>query len=133
MYNKKFPRVNLLSNVSYTFNTEDSHKSKIDDIRLFAKPEMPITMKALTAKGQYLGVNLGISYDFMFNQSVEGNSVDDNAHLFVVAPGAYYTFNKIVSAELQFPISLAGQFQQETQTVRLELFFTLDEGLYNSL
>ena len=37
--------------------------------------------------------------------------------------------NKIVSAELQFPVTLAGQFMEETRAVRLELFFTLDEGL----
>lgn len=133
MYNKVFPHVNLLSNVSYSFNTEDSHKSKIDDIRLFAKPEFPLPIKALTSKGRYLGVNLGLSYDYMFNREVNGNSSDDGAHLFVAAPGAYFTFNKIVAAELQVPFTLAGQFMQESQSVRLELFFTLDEGLYNSL
>jgi hypothetical protein len=133
MYNKNFPRVNLLSNVSYSFNTEDSHKSKIDDIRLFAKPEFPLPVKALTSRGQYLGLSLELSYDFMFNREVAGNSSDDGAHLLVAAPGAYYTLNKLVSAELQFPIALAGQFMEETRAVRLELFFTLDEGLYNSL
>jgi hypothetical protein len=133
MFNRNFPRVNLLSNISYSFNTEDSHKSKIDDIRLFAKPEVPLPVKAINAKGQYLGLNLGMSYDFMFNQQVNGASVDDGAQLFVASPGAYYTVNKIVSAELQFPITLAGQFTEEAYSVRLELFFTLDEGLYNSL
>jgi hypothetical protein len=133
MYNKVFPMVNLKSNVSYSFNTEDSHKSKIDDIRLFAKPEYPLPIKALTTRGQYLGLNLGLSYDFMFNREVNGSSSDDGAHLFVASPGAYYTFNKIVTAEFQFPITVSGQFMEETRAVRLELFFTLDEGLYNSL
>ncbi|MBW8888145.1 MAG: transporter [Fibrobacteres bacterium] len=133
MYNKIFPMLNLKSNVSYSFNTEDSHKSKIDDIRFYAKPEYPLPLKALTTRGQYLGLNLALSYDFMFNREVDGNSSDDGAHLFVATPGAYYTLNKIVSAELQFPVTLAGQFMEETRAVRLELFFTLDEGLYNSL
>jgi hypothetical protein len=133
MYNRVFPMVDLKSNVSYSFNTEDSHKSKIDDIRLFAKPEYPLPLKGLTSRGQYLGLNLALSYDFMFNREVNGNSSDDGAHLFVAAPGARYTLNKLLSAELQFPITLAGQFMEETRGVRLELFFTLDEGLYNSL
>ena len=133
MYNRNFPRVNLVSNLSYSFNTEDSHKTKIDDIRLFVKPGVPLPLKALTAKGQVLGVNLGMSYDFMFNQQVNGASSDDGAHLFVASPGVYYTFNKIVSLDLQVPVALAGQFMDETYSVRLELFFTLDEGLYNSL
>lgn len=133
MYNRNFPRVNLLSNVSYSFNTEDSHKSKMDDIRLFAKPEVPLPIKAVAAKGQSLGLNLGLSYDFMFNQQVNGASSDNGAQLFMASPGVYYTLNKIVSGELQFPITLAGQYEAETYSVRLELFFTLDEGLYNSL
>jgi len=133
MYNKTFPMLNLKSNVSYSFNSEDNHNSKIDDIRLFAKPEYPLPLKGLTSRGQYLGLNLGMSYDFMFNREVNGKSSDDGAHLFLVVPGAYYTLNRIVSAELQFPITLAGQFMEETRAVRLELFFTLDEGLYNSL
>jgi hypothetical protein len=133
MYNRNFPRVNLLSNLSYSFNTEDSHKSKMDDIRFFAKPEIPLPIKALTGKGQYLGLNLGLSYDYMFNKEVNGTSSDDGAHLFLASPGAYYTLNKIVSAELQIPVALAGQFMPETYSIRLELFFTLDEGLYNSL
>jgi hypothetical protein len=69
----------------------------------------------------------------MFNREVEGNSSDENAHLFVAAPGIYYTLNRLFSAELQAPITLAGQNMEESQAVRLELFFTLDEGLYNSL
>ncbi len=133
MYNRNFPRVNLMSNASYSFNTEDNHNDKIDNIRLFVKPEMPIPAKAMTAKGQYLGVNLGMTYEFFFNQLKDGDPTDKNGHLLMVAPGAYYTFNKIISAEMQFPLSLAGQNQAETQSFRLELFFTLDEGLYNSL
>jgi hypothetical protein len=133
MYNKTFPMVNLMSNVSYSFNTEDNEKTKIDNLRLFAKPEYALNLKGLSTRGQYLGINLALAYDFSFNRMVKGTSMDDGAHLFVVAPGVYYTFSKIVSAEMEFPISLAGQNQPESQVFRLELFFTLDEGLYNSL
>lgn len=133
MYNKAFPMVNLMSNASYSFNTEDNNKTKIDNIRLFAKPEYALNLPALAKRGQYLGLNVAFTYDFYFNQMVNGASTDEGAHLFVAAPGAYFTFNKVVSAELEIPISLAGQNQPESQTVRLELFFTLDEGLYNSL
>lgn len=133
LYNKTFPHVDLKSNVSYSYNTEDSHKSKIDDLRFYAKPEYSLPIKALSSRGQHLGVSLAMSYDFMFNRQIEGSSSDDGAHLFVAAPGLAYTFNKLLSAELEIPISLAGQFMPESQSVRLELYFTLDEGLYNSL
>lgn len=133
MYNKNFPMVNLHSNVSYSFNTEDNNKTKIDNLRFFAKPEYALPLAGLTKRGQYLGINLGLSYDFYFNRMINGASSDDGAHLLVASPGALYTFNKIVSAELEVPITLAGQFQAQSQAVRLELYFTLDEGLYNSL
>jgi hypothetical protein len=133
MYNRNFPRVNLLSNISYSFNTEDSHKSKIDDLRLFAKPGVPLPIKAVASKGQILSLNLGLSYDYMFNQQVNGASSDEGAHLFMASPGAAYTLNRVLSAELQFPIALSGQNRDESYSVRLELFFTLDEGLYNTL
>jgi hypothetical protein len=133
MYVKTFPQVTLYSNASYSYNTEDNDKNKIDDLHFFAKPEYPLPMKALSSKGQYLGINLALSYDFYFNHFIAGESSDDGAHLFSVAPGAYYTFNKIVSAEMAFPITLAGQNQPESQSFRLQLYFTLDEGLYNTL
>jgi hypothetical protein len=130
MYDKDFPRVKLYSNASYSFNTEDNDKNKIDNLHLFAKPEYPLPLKNLSARNQYLGVNLGIAYDFYFNHMVAGESVDKGAHMLSVAPGAYYSFNKIISAEMAFPMTLAGQNLAE---FRLELFFTLDEGLYNAL
>ncbi|MEO7423895.1 MAG: hypothetical protein ABI036_01840 [Fibrobacteria bacterium] len=133
MYDKNFPYVNLYSNASYSFNTEDNEKTKIDNLHFFAKPEYPLPLQGITKKSQYLGINLAMSYDFYFNRMVDGESVDQGAHLFKVAPGAYYSFNKILSAEMAFPFSLSGQNQPETQAFRFELFFTLDEGLYNAL
>ena len=133
MFNRNFPRVNLMSNISYSFNTEDNNKNKVDNLRFFAKPEMPVTPKPLVAKGQYLGVSLGTTYQYFFNTTVNGDASEDKAHLLTIAPGVSYTYNKIISAEMQFPISVAGQLQPDTQSFRLELFFTLDEGLYNSL
>jgi hypothetical protein len=50
-----------------------------------------------------------------------------------LAPGAYYTLNKIVSMEINVPFTVAGQNQAENQTFRAQLYFTLDEGLYNAL
>src|SRR4051812_12821983 len=82
MYDKDFPQVKLFSNASYSFNTEDSEKNKIDQLHFFAKPEYPLPVKALSAKNQYLGVNLGMTYDFFFNHMIEGQSVDEGAHLF---------------------------------------------------
>jgi hypothetical protein len=133
MYDKKFPMLTLYSNASYSFNTEDNDKTKMDNLHIFAKPEYPLPLQGLTKLNQYLGVNLAMSYDFWFNHMVNGESVDEGAHLFQVAPGAFYTFNKIVSAEMNIPISVSGQNQPEAQTFRLQLYFTLDEGLYNAL
>ncbi|MDQ3003221.1 MAG: hypothetical protein M3Y08_18420 [Fibrobacterota bacterium] len=133
MFVKDFPRVKVFSNASYSFNTEDNDKNKIDNLRFFGKPEYPLPLKGLSARNQYLGLNMAVTYDFYFNRMSNGESLDDGAHLFQVAPGAFYSFNKLVSAEMAFPLSLAGQNQAETRGFRLELFFTLDEGLYNSL
>ncbi len=133
MYDKDFPQVKLFSNLSYSFNTEDADKNKIDNLHFFAKPEYPLQIKSLSTHNQYLGLNLAMSYDFYFNRMTNGESMDDGAHLILIAPGAFYTFNKIVSAEMAFPMSLAGQNQDETQSFRLKLIFTLDEGLYNAL
>jgi hypothetical protein len=133
MYDKNFPMLNLYSNVSYSFNTEDNAKYKIDNLHFFAKPEYPLPLRSVAKHNQYLGINLGISYDYYFNRMAEGESLDAGAHLFQMAPGAYYTFNKILSAEMAFPFTLAGQNQWQTQSFRFELFFTLDEGLYNAL
>ena len=133
MYDKNFPLINLYSNASYSFNTEDNEKNKIDNLRFFAKPEYPLPLKGVTKRNQYLGLNLALSYDFYFNHMVNGESVDAGAHLFQISPGAFYSFNKILSAEMGFPITLSGQNQPQTQAFRLELFFTLDEGLYNAL
>lgn len=133
MYDENFPQLNLYSNVSYSFNTEDNDKNKIDNLHLFAKPEYPLPLRGISKHSQYLGINLAVSYDFYFNHMVDGESVDTGAHLFQLAPGAFYAFNKILSAEMAFPFTLAGQNQPQTKSFRFELFFTLDEGLYNAL
>lgn len=133
MYVKKFPKLNLYSNASYSFNTEDDNKNKMDNLRFFAKPEYPLPLKGLAARNQQLGVNLSATYDFHFNHMVEGQSVDDGAHLFQAAPGLTFTFNKIMAAEMTVPMTISGQNQPESKSFKLELFFTLDEGLYNAL
>jgi len=131
LYGKKFPHVNVLANASYSFNTEDNQKSKIDNMRLFAKPEYPVPY--FTRHKQYLGISLSAVYNFYFNNMFEGKAVDENAHLFQVVPGIYYTFTKLVAVEINTPISLSGQNQPGGQAFRMRLFFTLEEGLYNSL
>jgi hypothetical protein len=133
MYDKDFSMIRLFSNVSYSFNTEDNNKTKIDNLHFFAKPEFPLRAPWLTQHHQYVGLNLSGTYDFYFNHMQDGQSVDEGAHLFTLAPGAYYTFNKLVSLEINVPFTLAGQNQPESQTFKAQLYFTLDEGLYNSI
>ncbi len=133
MYNKDFPIIKLLSNLAYSFNTEDNNKTKLDNIHLFVKGEYPLRAPWLTAHHQYVGLNLASIYDLYFNQMKDGESVNAGAQLFQLAPGCYYTFNKIVSLEVNIPFSISGQNQPENQTFRAQLYFTLDEGLYNSL
>jgi hypothetical protein len=133
LYGRKFPFVNLLANASYSFNTEDDQKSKMDNLRLFVKPEYSIPAAWLTQHKQYLGVYLGLVYNFYFNAMVEGESLDNNAMLFQVAPGVNYVFNKLVSLEVNAPISLIGQSQPASDVFRAQLHFSLEEGLYNSL
>lgn len=133
MFDKDFPQIRLFSNASYSFNTEDDNKYKIDNLHLFAKPEYPLHAPWLTLNKQYVGLNLGLSYDFYFNNTSNGQSVGMNKQLIQIIPGTSYTFNKILSLEINVPISVAGQNIEDTQTFRMQLYFTLDEGLYNSL
>lgn len=133
MYDKDFSQIRLFSNASYSFNTEDDVKSKIDNLHLFVKPEYPLRAPWLTLNKQYVGLNLSASYDFYFNNTKDGESVDQQKQLIQLTPGAFYTFNKILSLEINVPITVAGQNLADSQTFRAQLYFTLDEGLYNAL
>jgi hypothetical protein len=133
MYNKDYARIKLLSNLSYSFNTEDDFKNKIDNIRMFVKAEYPLVAPWLTKNKQYVGLNLAGIYDTYFNRMAKGESLDAGGNLFQLAPGMYYTLNKIVSLEINVPFSISGQNQPENQTFRAQFYFTLDEGLYNTL
>ena len=133
MYGKNLPRVKLLANASYSYDTEDDNKNKIDNLRLFGKPEFPIPGAWMEVHKQYLGLSLGFTYDFFFNRMLAGVSSDRGAHHLSVAPGLTYVFNKIVTTEITAPLSLAGQNHAAFQTLRAQLYFTLDETLYNAL
>lgn len=133
MYARKFPLFSVLANAAYSFNTEDDNKTKMDNFRLFAKPEYSIPLQWLTRHQQYLGAFLGFTYDFYFNEMVRGESIEDNGMLLRLAPGLFYTVNKVVSLEVSAPLPIIGQNQPSMQTFRAQLHFTLDEGLYNTL
>jgi hypothetical protein len=133
MYDKDFSLVKLLTNLSYSYNTEDNDNSKMDNLHYFAKVEYPLNLRWLTARKQYLGLNLAAIYDFYFNQMLNNKSKDAGAQLFQLSPGIFYTLNRIVSMEVNVPLSISGQNQPENQTLRAQLYFTLDEGLYNAL
>lgn len=133
MYGKTFPKVNLLANASYSFNTEDSQKNKIDNLRLFAKPEYPIQAVWFTTRKQRLGLSFAAIYEFHFNRMQAGESMDEGAHLFQLAPGALWTLNRIVSAEVTAFFNVAGQNMAAGQAVRAQLYFSLEEEIYNAL
>jgi hypothetical protein len=133
MYGKKFPMFSLLANLSYSFNTEDDQKSKMDNLRLFAKPEYSLPIDWLVKHKQYLGINLALVYDYYFNVMANGESLSSNAMLFQMVPGLYYNVNRLVSLEVSAPMSLAGQSQPASQSFRAQLYFSLEEGLYNAL
>ncbi len=133
MYDKNFTYLNLYSNISYSFNTEDADKTKIDNLRLFVKPEYMIHAPWLQAHKQNVGVSLAMTYDVYFNHMVTGESVDAGAELFQVGPGLMWTFNKLISLELNAPFTIFGENQYEMQTFRAQLYFNLDESLYNGL
>lgn len=133
MYGKQFPKFGLLANASYSFNTEDNQKNKIDNLRFFAKPEMPINAAYLVNRKQRLGVSLAAVYEFHFNRTMAGESVDEGAHLFQLAPGALWTLNRIVSAEINAAFNVAGQNQPAGTSVRAQLYFSLEEDIYNAL
>lgn len=133
LYGRTFPHFGLLANASYSFNTEDSDDNKLDNLRLFAKPEYPLNLGWLKTRKQRLGLSLAAIYEFHFNRILAGESVDEGAHLFQLAPGALWTLNKFISAEVNAYFSLSGQNQPAGQTVRAQLYFSLEEDIYNAL
>jgi len=133
MYGLDLPYYRLLANISYTFNTEDEAENKMDQLHFFAKPEYPLPIKALTARKQYLGAYLGLNYDFYFNAVAASESVDTKKHLFSIMPGLNYTFNRIISSELTVSYPLTGKNADDVTTVRLQVYFTLEEAIYNAL
>lgn len=140
LYGKEWKHFRLLTNATYVFNTENEDESKEDQLRVFAKPEYPLPLAALAKKKQYLGVYLGLNYDFYFNAVFEAESLGATRQLFSIMPGINYTFNRIVSSELTATFPLSGNSSTNinfttpnTQSVRLQVYFTLEETLYNAL
>lgn len=133
MYGKQFPKFGLLANASYSFNTEDNLKNKIDNLRLFAKPEYMIPAAFLVANKQRLGASLGAIYEFHFNRMEAGESIDAGAHLFQLVPGLRYTVNRIVSAEVNAYFNVSGQNQPAGSSLKAQLYFSLEEEIYNGL
>ncbi len=141
LYGKDWAYCKLLANASYIFNTENEDKTKEDQLRIFVKPEYPLPITALTKAKQYLGVNLGMDYDFYFNEVDAGESLSGTRQLFTLLPGVNYTLNRFVSAELTgtFPVSgksgthINSFYTANVQSVRLQVYFTLDENFYNAV
>lgn len=133
LYGKQFPHFGLLANASYSFNTEDNQKNKIDNLRLFAKPEYPLKAAFFVNRKQKLGLSLAAAYEFHFNRLESGESVDMGAHLFQIVPGALWTLNQIVAAEVNVFFNVSGQNLPAGQTVRAQLYFSLIEDIYNAL
>lgn len=133
LYGKEWAMCKLLANGAYTFNTENEDEAKNDQLHVFVKPEYPLPIAALAKAKQYLGVNLGINYDYFFNYVNYGQSISFKSHLFTLMPGLNYTFNRILSSELTFDFPVSGQNNDNAQTLRFQLYFTLDEALYNTV
>jgi len=57
---------------------------------------------------QYVGVSLGLVYNYYFNMMLDGESLTTNAMLFQVVPGLFYSFSRIASLEITAPISVAA-------------------------
>lgn len=133
MYGKTFPRLGILANASYSYNTEDNLKNKIDNIRLFVKPDYPLPIAWLAARKQRLSATLAGIYEFHFNRVVNGVSIDENAHIFQLAPGLVHQFSKMLTLEITAGFSLSGQNLPAESSLRTQLYFSLEEDIYNSL
>ncbi len=133
LYGKALPYISLLANAYYSFNTENDVDSKFDELQLYVKPEYALPIPYLSRKKQYLGVNLGMQYQFFFNHVIEGDSHDDAEHLLTVSPGLYYVFNSIIALDTRAYFAVAGENQPAPMGLSAILRFTLNEELYNSL
>jgi|GEM_PF-2007246 len=133
LYGFEMPQFKILANASYTINTEDEDETKNDQLHFFAKPEYPLPIPALAKHKQYLGVYLGLNYDYTFNATVNGKSDDVKTHLFSLLPGINYSLNRVVSSELTLTYPLFGKNAFNVPALRLNFYFTLEEALYNAV
>jgi hypothetical protein len=133
LYGFNRDRFHLLANAAYTYNTENEDESKKDQLHFFAKPEYPVALAALSKKKQYLGLYLGLNYDFYFNHTKQSESYDLTENLFSLLPGINYTFNRILSSELTLTYPIMGTNASNVQSVRFQLYFSLEETLYNRI
>ncbi len=134
LYGKTLPYITLLANATYSFNTEDQENSKEDEIQFYVKPEYGLPIPLLIKNKQYLGVNLGLQYQFFFNQVVQGDSESDPAHLATVSPGLFYKFNHIIALDTRAYFVMAGNgLRHAPMGVNAMLRFSLDESLYNAM
>ncbi|HLP43303.1 MAG TPA: hypothetical protein VK465_17495 [Fibrobacteria bacterium] len=133
MYAREWAHVGLLANASYSYNTEDDQKNKVDNVRLFAKPEYPIPAPFLVARKQRVAATLAGIYEYSFNRVVDSESSEEGGHKFQMVPGLTWTINKIVTVETNAYLTLSGQNTPAAATARALLYFSLVEDVYNAL
>lgn len=133
LYGKTFPYAELLAQASYAFDTEDEAKRKTDKAEVLVKPEASLYPVALSRRKLYLGLSAGLRYAWFTALAVDGKTQGGDANLLSLEPGVRLSFRRMVAMEVKAPFTVTGENRPGSYGVEARLFFTLDEGLYNSL
>jgi len=105
----------------YTLNFEDKDKIKAaDGLDVYFKPQYNVTDKI----GPYLGIDyqtsIGKSKFAFGDESIE---VDPKFYLVTLKPGVNYVINETYSAELNVPVTVAGQYAENKASVSVYVGF----------
>lgn len=105
----------------YTLNFEDKDKNKsADGLDVYFKPQYNVTDKI----GPYLGIDyqtsIGKSKFAFGDESIE---VDPKFYLVTLKPGVNYVINETYSAELNVPVTVAGQYAENKASVSVYVGF----------
>ncbi len=141
LYGKNWGDCKFLANASYQFDTEDLTGAKIDNIRVFAKPEYSLPFGAWTNTKQTLSLYVAGEYTYYLNEVLDGKSTSDDGKLLNIIPGINYSLNRVFGLEISMPYAVMGAgpttgYEQhrvyEERTIKAVLHFSLDESLYNN-
>lgn len=118
VYGKNFGKFQAVGQAEYLLNLENGDKVKqSDQLMVYLKPGYSITDE--------LCGYLGLKYTMYGKEQISGYDVSRTGdYLFSILPGAKFTQNKMITYELNIPITLAGKNKFASWGVFATVYFT---------